>query len=83
MQNGEDHDGDDGEDNGWRLIGEDDGYHGGEEGLTMEKTTKIGEDTNSALMNSCYSSMLLSNSSLAILSLTSFLMSALVILSWG
>ncbi|GJV39525.1 hypothetical protein Tco_1417965 [Tanacetum coccineum] len=35
MTNREDHDGDDGEDNGRRSIGEDDGYHGGEEGLTM------------------------------------------------
>ncbi|GJY55632.1 hypothetical protein Tco_0454747 [Tanacetum coccineum] len=46
-EEGGDQDGDDGEDKGRRLIGEDDGYHGGEEGLTMEKTIEIGEDTNS------------------------------------
>ncbi|GJS85917.1 hypothetical protein Tco_0752458 [Tanacetum coccineum] len=41
QSNGGDHDGDDGEDNGRRSIGEDDGYHGGEEGLTMVRTLFI------------------------------------------
>ncbi|GJY70295.1 hypothetical protein Tco_0473998, partial [Tanacetum coccineum] len=46
-EEGGDHDGDNSEDNGRRLIREDDGYHCGEEGLTMEKKMEIGEDTNS------------------------------------